>query len=102
MDDTLQRKTQSRFASLCVSIKASYSLTRDTKRGFYFALDSCLTVAQWATLNKGKPDSWEVNTTRAMEKTTNEKVDDGDYDVSGGVKWLCVTYISRKTEFGNA
>jgi hypothetical protein len=36
------------------------------------------------------------------EKTTNEKVDDGDYDVSGGVKWLCVTYISGKTEFGNA
>ena len=31
MDDTLQRKTQLRFASLCVSIKASYSLTRDTK-----------------------------------------------------------------------
>jgi hypothetical protein len=55
-----------------------------------------------ATLNKGKPDSWEVNTTRAMEKTTNEKVDDGDYDVSGGVKWLCVTYVSRKTEFDNA
>ena len=44
MDDTLQRKAQSRFASLCVSIKASYSLTRDTKRGFYFALESCLTA----------------------------------------------------------
>lgn len=41
---------------------ASFKTRREA---FIFTLDSCLTVAQWATLNKGKPDSWEVNTTRA-------------------------------------
>ena len=66
----MQRKSAYALASLCVSIKASYSLIQDTKRGFYFTLDSCLIVER--TLNKGKPDSWDVNTTRAMEKIIME------------------------------
>jgi hypothetical protein len=52
----------------------SYGLSWDTKRGFYFALDSCLTVAQWATLNKGKPDPWEVNNNEGKKEYNYDEI----------------------------
>ena len=55
-----------RVSSFRVSFKASYSLSRDTKRGFLFP--QFVFDCDVATLNKGKPDFWEVKTTRAKNK----------------------------------
>ena len=69
MDDTLQRKTQLRFASLCVSIKASYSLTRDTKRGFFMPsnrVSDCR--ASGAIRNEDWPDSLTVKRNKGKKE----------------------------------
>lgn len=68
----LQRKSAYALASLCVSIKASYSLIQDTKRGFYFALDSCLIVMRDTEQGQARLLRGEQN--EGKEKTIMETI----------------------------
>ncbi len=68
MDDTLQRKTQQRFASLCVSIKAIPTASSETRmRGFFMPPIRVLTVKQIATQNEDRPGSCEVKRNVGMK-----------------------------------
>ena len=65
----LQRKSAYALASLCVSIKASYSLIQDTKRGFFMPsnrVSDCR--ASGAIRNEDWPDSLTVKRNKGKKE----------------------------------
>ena len=67
MDDTLQRKRRRACLSSCFHQGNSYSLNKDTKRGFFMPPIRVLTVKQIATRNEDGPGSSEVNRNEGMK-----------------------------------
>ena len=78
-DDTLQRRTHPRFASLCVSVKASLTASQKTRREA-FLFPQIVFDRDVATRNEGLPNPCEVQLSRAGEsKHENDKTFIGNY-----------------------